>query len=184
MPDEAAFYGSCREAEDAGEVRVQGSNGLGLGFPSASVPSAGDGDDDGVVCEETPATTPSPGTVPGSGPPEPAAYASCDEAEEAGERRIHGSSGPGVGFPKSLVPSARDGDGDGVVCEQAPSAGSRTTPTPTASPSEGVTYASCEEADAAGEPRSQGTNGPGRGFPKPMVPSARDGDGDGVVCEK
>ena len=36
----------------------------------------------------------------------------------------------------------------------------------------------------AGEERVQGTNGPGRGFPKSKVPSAGDGDGDGIVCEK
>ena len=180
----ALFYGSCREAEDAGEIRVQGSNGQGLGFPSAMVPTARDGDDDGVVCEETPASATESVTVPRSGSPESEGYASCDEADAAGERRIQGTSGPGVGFPKAMVPSARDGDGDSVVCEQAPPAGSKPTSTPTASPSEGVAYASCEEADAAGEPRSQGSNGPGRGFPKPMVPSARDGDGDGVVCEE
>ena len=45
-------------------------------------------------------------------------------------------------------------------------------------------YASCEEAGAAGESRVQGSAGGGRGFPQAMVPSARDGDGDGVVCEQ
>ena len=45
-------------------------------------------------------------------------------------------------------------------------------------------YASCDAAQAAGEPRVQGSKGNGRGFPKWMVPSARDGDGDGVVCER
>ena len=45
-------------------------------------------------------------------------------------------------------------------------------------------YGSCEEAVAAGESRVQGSVGGGRGFPKAMVPSARDGDGDGVVCER
>ena len=45
-------------------------------------------------------------------------YASCDEAMAAGERRVRGSKGPGRGFPKAKVPSARDGDGDGVVCEK------------------------------------------------------------------
>ena len=48
---------------------------------------------------------------------------------------------------------------------------------------EGSVYASCEEAAAAEEERVQGSRGGGRGFPKAMVPSARDGDGDGVVCE-
>ena len=45
-------------------------------------------------------------------------------------------------------------------------------------------YGSCEEAEAAGEERVQGGEGGGRGFPKIMVPSARDGDGDGIVCER
>ena len=53
------------------------------------------------------------------------------------------------------------------------------TPVPT-----GNVYGSCEEAEAAGEERIRGSNGPGRGFPQAMVPSARDGDGDGVVCEE
>ena len=45
-------------------------------------------------------------------------YESCEEAEAAGERRIVGSSGPGRGFPKAMVPNSRDGDSDGVVCER------------------------------------------------------------------
>ena len=53
------------------------------------------------------------------------------------------------------------------------------TPTPTAR-----TYGSCDAAQAAGETRVQGRKGGGRGFPKWMVLSARDGDGDGVVCER
>ena len=46
------------------------------------------------------------------------------------------------------------------------------------------TYANCDAAEAAGETRTQGSKGVGRGFPKWMVPSAREGDGDGVVCER
>ena len=45
-------------------------------------------------------------------------YASCDEAERAGVPRQRGSSGNGQGFPANLVPTARDGDSDGVVCER------------------------------------------------------------------
>ena len=41
---------------------------------------------------------------------------SCEEAAEAGEQRVQGSHGAGMGFPAELVPSARDGDG--VVCER------------------------------------------------------------------
>ena len=67
-----------------------------------------------------------------------------------------------------------------------------TTPSPTpaadatSSPTTDIEdiYESCEAAEAAGEPREQGSSGPGQGFPKEKVPSARDGDGDGVVCEK
>ena len=44
-------------------------------------------------------------------------YGSCDEAEAAGEQRVQGSQGGGRGYPKAMVPSARDGDGDEVVCE-------------------------------------------------------------------
>ena len=45
-------------------------------------------------------------------------YASCDDAEAAGVGRQRGSEGSGRGFPADLVPSAGDGDNDGVVCEQ------------------------------------------------------------------
>ena len=45
-------------------------------------------------------------------------------------------------------------------------------------------YGSCEEAAEAGVERVQGSQGEGRGFPKPVVPSARDGDADGIVCER
>ena len=44
-------------------------------------------------------------------------YGSCEEAAEAGEERVQGSQGGGEGFPKAMVPSARDGDQDGMVCE-------------------------------------------------------------------
>ena len=42
-------------------------------------------------------------------------YGSCDEANAAGKDRFQGSQGNGIGFPKAMVPSARDGDGDGIV---------------------------------------------------------------------
>ena len=45
-------------------------------------------------------------------------YGSCEEAEAAGQQRVQGSQGGGLGFPKAMVPSARDGDGDGMVCER------------------------------------------------------------------
>ena len=50
--------------------------------------------------------------------PQNSVYGSCQEAEFAGESRFQGSQGGGLGYPKAMVPSARDGDGDGVVCER------------------------------------------------------------------
>ena len=50
--------------------------------------------------------------------PESSVYGSCEEAAAAGEQRVQGSQGGGQGFPKAMVPSARDGDGDGIVCER------------------------------------------------------------------
>ena len=64
------------------------------------------------------------------------------------------------------------------------------TPRPTSNPVQQTptpemrTYNSCDAAQAAGETRVQGSKGNGRGFPEWMVPSVRDGDGDGVVCER
>ena len=69
-----------------------------------------------------------------------------------------------------------------LTITETDSASGPANPTPT--PMAGDTYASCDEADEAGEQRVQGSKGPGRGFPQSKVPSARDGDGDGVVCEK
>ena len=65
-----------------------------------------------------------PGTATGEHQFEPeeesesSVYQSCEEAESAGEHRVQGSQGGGLGYPKTMVPSARDGDGDGVVCEK------------------------------------------------------------------
>ena len=56
--------------------------------------------------------------------------------------------------------------------------------TPTATPIPEESYGSCDAAEEAGEPRVLGNKGTGRGFPQDKVPSARDGDGDGVVCER
>ena len=64
------------------------------------------------------------GTATGEHKPEPteepenSVYGSCEEAEEAGEQRVQGSRGGGQEFPKAMVPSTGDGDGDGVVCER------------------------------------------------------------------
>ena len=47
-----------------------------------------------------------------------APYANCDDAEANSEELIKGTVGSGSGYPQATVPSARDGDGDGVVCER------------------------------------------------------------------
>ena len=81
------------------------------------------------TCDEPPSLWVSHGSVPSvhraTSTPEPRPtataatikYNSCDAAQAAGETRVTGSKGQGRGFPKWMVPSARDGDGDGVVCE-------------------------------------------------------------------
>ena len=211
-----AIYDSCDESEAADEPRVLGIAGDGWGFPKAKVPSARDGDGDGVVCEESRPSTSTPDAITdaSSATPTPApqptdtstpnqesvtVYESCDAAEEAGETRSQGDEGTGWGFPTSMVPGARDGDGDGIVCEKSgPSTSASVTnvsdptatPTPaplstdTPTPASQAVYESCNAAEAAGEMRVRGSSGEGRGFPAAMVPSARDGDGDGVVCER
>ena len=211
-------YASCAEADASGEPRVKGAQGEGWGFLASLLPNSRDGDGDGVVCEVTPladeqpvveTATPeplpsaTPTFVPSATPPPRKIYDSCEEAEVAGEERVQGYIGGGLGFAAEVVPSARDGDSDGIVCEVAgpapvvptpppappdstatPAPAAPPTPTPTVAPDRQGTYASCDEAEAAGEPRVRGSSGPGRGFPAELVPSARDGDGDGVVCER
>ena len=181
-------YASCDEAEQAGVPRQRGSSGNGQGFPANLVPSARDGDGDGVVCERTGAAAPTSAPTPTAAGAS-TVYASCEEAEQADVPRQQGSQGTGYGFPAETVPSARDGDSDGVVCERTGAAAPTSAPTPTPAGDSRVTedatvYASCEEAEQAGVPRQQGSSGGGKGFPADLVPSARDGDGDGVVCER
>lgn len=50
-------------------------------------------------------------------------YASCEAADEADAPRVQGAQGNGWGFFSAQVPSARDGDRDGVVCEQSRASG-------------------------------------------------------------
>lgn len=63
-------------------------------------------------------------------------YASCVEAEAAGEARQRGSVGTGLGLPAARVPSAPNGDGDGdtMVCEVEPTPTPTPTPTPRPTP--------------------------------------------------
>ena len=87
---------------------------LGTCMPSILLLS----NEDNLVPTPSPISTPGPAVSPGPSPAPKETYASCDEAEAAGLERVRGSRGNGRGFPASAVPSTRDGDGDGVVCEE------------------------------------------------------------------
>ena len=79
-----------------------------------------------VTCEKPPVVEvrEAPGTTTGEHKlgstfePVDSVYGSCQDAEFAGESRFQGSQGGGRGYPKAMVPSARDGDWDGMVCER------------------------------------------------------------------
>ena len=113
-PPDGTYW--CRYATDWAEIKahwnltmteaeVEAVRGM-LG--TCDVPSM-------VEVRETP-TVPTPGQGEATAPVG-VVYDSCEDAAFSGETRVEGSSGTGRGFPKSMVPSARDGDGDGVVCE-------------------------------------------------------------------
>ena len=114
-PDNALW---CDYATDWAEIKEQ------WGLTMTPVESAIVMDMLGT-CEEPPQfevkTLDYLGTVTGEDKPTAEAdepmYGSCEEASAAGEERVQGSRGSGQGFPAEMVPSARDGDGDGVVCE-------------------------------------------------------------------
>ena len=42
----------------------------------------------------------------------------CEEAAEAREQRVQDGRGRCLGYPKTTVSTARDGDGDRMVCER------------------------------------------------------------------
>ena len=141
----------------------------------------------------TPSATPESSVSTESGDAE-TTYRTCEEAEAAGEVREQGDKGQGWGFPIEIVTGERDGDQDGFVCEidpeeigKAATATSTVIPTATqdvAPQGSDQVYESCDAAVEAGLERVKGDSGDGRGFPARQVPSARDGDGDGVVCER
>ena len=93
---------TCEEPVEVKEEEAEGTEGMD---------SSGQGTE-----KQTMAT---PTLIPESEPEmNTSVYGSCEEAVDAGESRMQGNSGGGRGFPKEMVPSARDGDGDGVVCER------------------------------------------------------------------
>lgn len=156
-------YETCEEAEAAGLERFQGEEGEGWGFDAAIVTEESDRDQDGYVCEITPsdwrktmtATVTDTRVVE-----DPTLTPSIEEI-------------PTVTTTPTLSPT--------------PTVDPTTTATPKPtddSKGEGEVYESCDAAVEAGVERIRGDSGNGRGFPAWQVPSARDGDGDGVVCER
>ena len=94
---------TCEEPFEVEAERAERVAGTGTSEPAA----AGE-----ATATATPTLVPKPETEEST-----PLYGSCDEAVAAGESRVQGSVGGGRGFSKEMVPSARDGDGDGVVCE-------------------------------------------------------------------
>ncbi|MCY4475856.1 MAG: thermonuclease family protein [Chloroflexi bacterium] len=66
----------------------------------------------------TPTVTPTATSTPTATATPLPIYRSCEEAEAAGLQRVQGSVGSGLGFPVERVRGPRDGDNDGVVCEE------------------------------------------------------------------
>ena len=161
-----ATYETCEKAEAAGLERELGTEGPGWGFPVEIVTGERDGDGDGYVCEESDPSSTSP--------------------------KVEDTPKPTLEPTPTATPTSAPTDA--ATPEPTPNPTSPTTPTVTVTPTPTSTatatstpmviYGSCDEAEAAGVPRVQGSSGPGRGFPADQVPSAGDGDGDGVVCEK
>ncbi len=125
IPREVVVYETCDDALAALIPSDQNADGTQVGFLPDLVPNEPDGDGDGIVCDMDIDSSPRPPVV-GPGP-EPTTYASCQAAEDAGERRERSSVDNGSGFPQELVPSETDFDGDGLVCKTYP-------PEPTATP--------------------------------------------------
>ena len=148
----------------------------------------------GDTAPSSTATSTEEPTVTSEGDDSDATYETCEEAEAAGIEREPGKEGPSWGFPIEIVTGETDGDKDRYVCEIDPDEigrGTTATPifaptaTPVVNPSEAdEVYGSCEEAEDAGLERVKGSKGDGKGFPRQLVIGPRDGDGDGVVCEK
>ena len=66
-----------------------------------------------------PAPTPMPSPTPSVAPTPTPTYDSCADAEAAGVARVQGSEGESRGYPKEIINNPpRDGDGDGIVCEE------------------------------------------------------------------
>ena len=107
----------CQYATDWAEIKERWSLTM-------TEPEAGAAVEMLNTCEDPPVVEVEVWEALGEHEPEPTdelpnpVYGSCEEAAEAGEQRVQGSQGGGQGFPKAMVPSARDGDGDGIVCER------------------------------------------------------------------
>ena len=113
MPPDQGYW--CRYATDWTEVKFEWGLTMTQGEAEAVIAMLDTCDEPVEVEADTAQGVPTPQPEPeGDG----GVYGSCEEAEAAGESRVQGSAGGGRGFPSEMVPSARDGDGDGVVCER------------------------------------------------------------------
>lgn len=159
--DPESTYETCEEGEAAGLERFQGDEGEGWGFDAAIVTEEIDRDKDGYVCEITPSDWRKTMTATATRVVE-------DQTPTPSIEEI-----PTVTATPTLSPTP--------IVEPTTTA----TPKPADdSKNEGEVYESCDAAVEAGLERIRGQSGSGRGFPAWQVPSARDGDGDGVVCER
>ncbi len=110
-PDEGHW---CQYAGVWTEIKVEWNLTMTQPEAEAVAEMLGTCEDSVKVTTETGENVPVPTQEPHQGP----VYGSCEEAAETGEERVLGNRGGGEGFQKEIVPSARDGDRDGIVCEQ------------------------------------------------------------------
>ena len=109
-PDKALW---CDYATDWAEIKQRWGLTMAPGESGTVMDMLGTCEDPARVVTETGEAVPVPTPVRYQGP----VYGSCDDAKAARETLVQGSRGRGEGFPEDMVPSARDGDRDGIVCE-------------------------------------------------------------------
>ena len=119
MPPDKSYW--CQYATDWTEIEYWANLTMTQPEAEAVMDMLGTCEDPPEVVTEVESYS-APGTVTGEHKPteelQNPVYGSCEEAESAGEHRFQGSQSGGLGYPKAMVPSARDGDGDGIVCEE------------------------------------------------------------------
>ena len=125
-------------------------------------------------------------TAAGATPPStlPARRRSRPASHANREARVRAMASPPRRSPAPATVTAMGSSANAPARQRPPALLHQPLPGTLRVTEDATVYASCEEAEQAGVPRQQGSSGGGRGFPADLVPSARDGDGDGVVCER